>query len=431
MAQFNYYLKNQKSEKETLISLRITHKGESVFLSTGLKVKPSSWCKDKTNEAYHSVLRAKEPYTAKQINHELYELLELGKKAEASFGNTPFTASELRNKILSFLQKEDTIDIKPSPKIDFYNFWDNYVLESSKKINPKTNKLITEHHLKCLRQTKSVLKRFEKHTRYKIDFSTLDLSFYQSFYKYCCEIEKFRTNSFGKHIRNLKGVLNNADIKGIKVKKEYKLSDFRSPRELTTSIFLTEAEIEKFIQLDLTEFPGLSRTRDFFVIGCFTGLRWSDFSNLNSADFSNNERIKIKTSKTQKNVTIPILPPLIKILEKYKKGDTYVFPKPISNQKFNSQLKEIAKKIPCLQVTSKYISNIGGKEIEETYKKWQMVCSHTCRRSFATNMYLRKIDVFLIMKITGHKTEKQFYEYIKIDAEESAINFLEQFNKST
>ena len=56
--------------------------------------------------------------------------------------------------------------------------------------------------------------------------------------------------------------------------------------------------------------------------------------------------------------------------------------------------------------------------------------SHTCRRSFATNMYLRGIDVFLIMKMTGHKTEKQFYEYIKIDAKESADKFLDQFNQS-
>lgn len=426
MARFNYYLKNQKQEKETLVSLRITHAGKSVFLSTGLKVLPKSWGSDKNKPFFQNVLPKFRH--SQEINSQLLALKQLAEKAEASFGNTSFSVYELKNQILGFLEK------KQEPKIEtttFFNFWDDYVFYTSQKINPKTNSLVTKHTILSLRQTKKILMRFEKKTHYKIDFSTINMDFYRRFTKYCDEVEMYRTNTFGKHVRNLKSVINYAETKNIQINKELRLTDFRCPKEITTSIFLTEQEISELIKLDLTNYPGLSKTRDFFVIGCYTGLRWEDFSNLSKGDFSETNKIKITPSKTKNPVIIPVLPIIKPLMDKYLENGTYNFPKPISNQKFNSQLKDIAKKVDCLNSPAVYTSSRGGKEISITYKKWERVSSHTCRRSFATNMYLRGIDVFLIMKITGHKTEKQFYQYIKIDATESADKFLDQFNLSS
>ena len=426
MAQFNYYLKNQKQDKETLVSLRITHCGKSVFLSTGLKVMPKFWCNDKNNPFFQRLFKTAP--NANNINIELNNLIQLAKKAEASFGNDLYNAFELKNRLLGFLEKKHpTNNIET---INFFTFWDDYVFYTAQKTNPKTNNPITKHTLKCLKQTKSVLMRFERNTKFKIDFTTINMDFYRRFTSYCYDVELFRTNTFGKHIRNIKGVVNYADIKNIPTNREFRLSDFRSPRETTTNIFLTEKEILEFVKLDLTDFPGLTRTRDFFVIGCYTGLRWEDFSNLSKADFTEDNVIKITPSKTKIPLTIPILPIIQPIIKKYWIDGQYQFPKPITNQKFNSQLKEIAKKIDCLHTPVVYNSSRGGKAISIKLKKWERVCSHTGRRSFATNMYLRKIDVFLIMKMTGHKTEKQFYEYIKIDAKESADKFLDQFNRS-
>jgi integrase len=306
-----------------------------------------------------------------------------------------------------------------------------FVNVKSIKINTRTNKLISPSTIKCLNQSKQVLKDFEKATRFKVDFNTLNMEFYSKFSIYCEKIKKFRSNTFGKHIGNIKEVLKSAEIAGIKVVQDYKLQDYRAPRELTTSVYLMEYEISQLINLDLSQEEHLGRTRDFFVIGCYTGLRWSDFSNLGKADFTHKNLIRIIMVKTQKMVTIPILKPILPTLESYKTNGKYFFPKPISNQKFNEQIKEISRRIPCLNERVKYISTINGKEIIEEYFKWEMVSSHTCRRSFATNMYLRGIDTFLIMKMTGHKTEKQFYEYIKIDATESADKFLDQFNQTS
>ena len=53
-------------------------------------------------------------------------------------------------------------------------------------------------------------------------------------------------------------------------------------------------------------------------------------------------------------------------------------------------------------------------------EKWQLVSTHTARRSFATNMYLMGVPSITIMRITGHKTEKAFMRYIKLDEEQHA-----------
>jgi len=64
-------------------------------------------------------------------------------------------------------------------------------------------------------------------------------------------------------------------------------------------------------------------------------------------------------------------------------------------------------------------SNKGGKISIEKKQKWELISSHTARRSFATNMYLtRRMTLAGIMAITGHTTEKSFFRYIKISDED-------------
>lgn len=62
----------------------------------------------------------------------------------------------------------------------------------------------------------------------------------------------------------------------------------------------------------------------------------------------------------------------------------------------------------------------GGKWQSETFKKWELITTHTVWRSFATNAYLQNVPTISIMKITGHRTEKSFLKYIKISKEDNA-----------
>jgi integrase len=426
MAKFNFYLKSHTGDKLTTINLRITSNSQSVFLSTGIKIPPSAWCKDKGSPYYQSSLKTKENPYPNEVNTELNRLLDTARRALSSINTKKPSPAEIKNRLLEFLNGNKSIG-NQEKETSFFSFWDNYVAEKSNSINGRTNKLISTDRIKCINQTKSVIQDFENFTRFRVTFTTCGMDFYRKFSLYCSNQRGFRSNTFGKHICNIKSVLKKADILGIAVTQDFKLTEYRAPRELTSSIYLNEKEIDELIRLDLSASPHLSRTRDFFVIGCYTGLRWEDLTDLSKADFLDNDIFRIQLSKTPIKVTIPILDVVKPFFQKYWEQGRYVFPNRISNQKFNDQLKEISKMVPSLHQNVRYVSTIGGKEVTENYLKYEMVCSHTCRRSFATNMYFKGIKPYDIMKITGHRQIKQFYEYIKMSPDESANSFLEQY----
>lgn len=89
----------------------------------------------------------------------------------------------------------------------------------------------------------------------------------------------------------------------------------------------------------------------------------------------------------------------------------------LSPQHFNRYVKMICKKIGFNEDIS-FTYTRGGKLITETKKKWELISSHTARRSAATNMYLtRRMSLLEIMNITGHTTEKSFFRYIRVTLE--------------
>jgi integrase len=178
------------------------------------------------------------------------------------------------------------------------------------------------------------------------------------------------------------------------------------------SIYLSLNEITRIYY-----FVGLTkkqqRIRDLFIVGCLTALRYSDYSTLTKQNFNENYIIKI-TKKTNKKVILPIHDYVREIYEKYN-GE---ISSGLSLQHFNRYIKMIVKKVGLNElITFNYTK--GGKIITETKEKWELVSSHTARRSAATNMYLTgRFKIFEIMNFTGHSSEKSFLRYIKVTNED-------------
>lgn len=149
-----------------------------------------------------------------------------------------------------------------------------------------------------------------------------------------------------------------------------------------------------------------------FLIGCYTGLRVSDFSRLSAAHIG--RHITIKTHKTGIPVVIPIHPVVREIIE-----SGFDLTNTISDQKFNEQIKELCR---LAGITEDVLinKNEGGKNVEKIIPKYKLVSSHTARRSFATNAYKAGVPTIAIMKITGHTKESTFLKYIKVSAQENA-----------
>jgi integrase len=223
----------------------------------------------------------------------------------------------------------------------------------------------------------------------------------------------------------LKTVLNIATEQGVNKNLAFKGRHFKKPSEDSENIYLTVPEITLIHQCEITESPRLARIKDLFVVGCFTGLRFSDLSTLkpenichlyNAKEGETIEAISLTTQKTKERVTIPMHPFVKEILQKYEGR----LPKSPHKTEVNKLIKVIAHKAGITQ-QMEVTRNEAGKQVKVVRGKCELVTMHTARRSFATNALKSGIEAISIMKITGHRSEKAFLAYIKITSEENAV----------
>ena len=92
----------------------------------------------------------------------------------------------------------------------------------------------------------------------------------------------------------------------------------------------------------------------------------------------------------------------------------------ITNPDFNYYIKEVGK-LAGIDEWMTFSYKRGNKDVVEVKPRYEWITSHTCRRSFCTNEFLAGTPVKLIMKISGHKKESDFYRYIKVSAEQAAL----------
>jgi len=252
------------------------------------------------------------------------------------------------------------------------------------------------------------LNEFSEKNDVLIYINSINEEFLDDFIIYL-EEKKLRLNYIKGLITSIKTMVRKSAIYGYMVDPTY--DDINVDSEETFSVYLSMNEITRIYY-----FKGLSkkqeRIRDLFIIGCLTALRYSDYSTLTKDNFKNDFIIKT-TKKTNKKVILPIHDYVREIFNKYDGEIIYG----LSIQHFNRYIKMICKKIGLTDsITYNYTK--GGKLITETKEKWELISSHTARRSSVTNMYLTgRLKTFEIMSITGHTTEKSFFRYIKVTNE--------------
>ena len=129
-----------------------------------------------------------------------------------------------------------------------------------------------------------------------------------------------------------------------------------------------------------------------------------------------NNRLEFVQKKTGGKVTIPIHPVVNTILKKY---DNLLQLVPENNE-FNRIIKIVGEKLPCLHVP--FIKKVTYKRqlTEFVAMKYSYLQTHTARRSFCSNEYLKGTDPLIIMSISGHKSHKSFMRYIKVSSDQFA-----------
>lgn len=281
-----------------------------------------------------------------------------------------------------------------------------------------------------LNHYKQVLKNLQGMGADGVTIERADKSFYDSFVRYMYA-QGYKQNTIATRVKCIKSVINSLPM------AERVGCEFVEPKKCAAvmedidNIALNEKELQALAALDLADNAHLDRVRDQFLLLAWTGCRYSDLGKLSRKYIVNEDGdsyFSLEQQKTGAKVVIPILPPIVPILEKYD----YQPPKPISNQRFNDYIKEVAQLAELDdEVVTIHTQQDKGEftpgRVETRRPKWQAVTAHTARRSFATNMYKRGFPTLAIMAITGHKTEKSFLTYIKVTEAENATMVLHQF----
>jgi len=371
-----FYLKDK--DKDTTLIYLVYHFDKQRFkYSTGQKIAPDEW-----NQARQRPRKGHSELTTllERISTEISIIHRRGLNDGATLSKAYF-----KHELDKFLGKQ------PS-SLTLMNFYKSY----------------QEEHRPDCKVFKAGVKILQAYPKAK-NFKDINVAWLNQFTKYL-EGKNYSANYIGKQIELLRQVLNEATERGINRNMAYRSNKYKKPSEDTDSIYLTIEELIKIHRADLPKH--LHPVRDLFLIGAFTGLRFSDVKNLSqdkATDF-----IRLRQQKTSGEVVIPLHWIVREILERG-------IPKAPTIQWMDVALKVVGKQAGINEKVIKTFTK-GGKREEKVYEKWQLIGTHTARRSAATNMFLSGIPAISIMKITGHKTESSFMSYIKVSGEQNAIN---------
>ena len=230
------------------------------------------------------------------------------------------------------------------------------------------------------------------------------------------ELIGIKNSTIEKKLGYLKWFLKWATEKGFNSNTAYRT--FRPTLKTTQKkvIYLTKEEMKRILNLELKgEQAYLEVVRDIFIFCCFSSLRYSDASALKWNDVKD-DHIEVTTIKTADSIQIEINDMMKKIIEKYRavpdKRSNLVFPF-YTNQAMNRDLKKLCK-LAEINEEIRTTTYKGHERIDEIAEKWELIGTHTGRRTFIIHALSQGIPPSIVMKWTGHSDYKSMKPYIDI-----------------
>ena len=399
----------------TYIHLVFRYQAGRLKRATGEQINPKFW----DTEAQRAVLDKRHPTQHVQTNDVLDSLAAVVIQIYRDFNLGAISIPDFQKEIdyrMEYKARPTSNAPNAPALIDFIQAFIN-----EKKVQPRGT-------WKILQTVFGLLKSYsEERAGGQLTYGSFDFAFFSDFKAWLFAApRRHSANYAAKVVSVVRQFLREAQRRGYHSKTDYQ--GFTVKRVKTTKIALSFEELEALFRLDLSGNQRLEKVRDLFLIGAYTGLRFSDFTRIRPEHIEETEGktiLNITTQKTGEQVSIPLLPIPLVLLRKYN----FEAPK-ISNQKMNDYLKELGQ---LAGMTGKMIvtGSKGGKREDLTAEKWEKLTTHVARRSFATNFYRDGVPAVVLMKITGHATERQFIQYIAIDGKMNALHFADLRKKET
>lgn len=471
MSQF--FLRTNKSEGKAPLYVRTRRKGILFCVSTGIMVDVKEWLKAQKN------LSAMQRYERTEEGIRVHDLqVEVMKAIDALYAENKVQSKEdkkVLEQTLSHIVNGTIEEIQQTVKaaaakskstvFGFYEYFLAGIADGTIRHNN------SEYKPGTVVVWKSFGDNLREYCKKDISFDDIDKPFADKFTVYLIK-KGFMVQTINKKVSCFRKLCNLAAMEGynknavsLRVWKDKTVKD----DEKRAEIYLTDDEIEAMYALKLTGENEL--IRDIFLLGYFSCQRYSDYCILQEKNFityNKEGHITLTQKKTGKTVEIPIYDDRVyELCEKYN----YNFPE-ITAQKMNLKIKDVSYELSKTEPSfcEKYVTVLTSRELksEKTYKslldkkekglkftenerkrfgklnkmakirngsplwernthgevvrpKYELVCSHTARRSGTTNLYkLGVLTDLELRSITGHQSQKVFENYIRIGKSEQA-----------
>ncbi len=394
MPEINFYLKSVDPDKNGLVPIiaQISHNYKK-YRKTIEKTKKKHWNKLKQRVRPPGV---HEPYNR---HIEINTLLDEYKHKTRNFFNECLKNNIPVNEqiIKSYLEGRKVLPGEPLP---FFKAFDEFI-ESKKADHAKWT-------IKGYTSVQNFLKSFQNDMEIDINYQNIDLNFFDELKKYAFEYKEIKDNYFSKIVAVFKNFMNWAEARNYHDNTTFRKFSY-SEQEIDI-IYLTIDELLHLYNYSFKQSRHI-KARDLYCFSCFTGLRYSDITDLKHEHIRDNVILK-RIKKTNQIETIPLNDFAIKILEKYKDLPLNALPH-ISGQKANKYIKE-ACEIAEIDSPVVITERRGGKTKELIKPKHKLITMHTGRKTFVTNSLILGMNVKAIKGITGHKKDNTFNKYLKI-----------------
>jgi integrase len=326
-----------------------------------------------------------------------------------------------------YFNKKAIVD-KSIPELLPFYLW--FIENYTTKPLTSTGHPLKRSTAKTYKSAYALLLRFNKEG-YDVNYDSINFDFYNDYISWLQE-DNYSTNYIGNQIKTLKTMMTSSFELDYHKNLEHTKKYFKKPTEKSFSIYLNKEELKQIFECDLSKVEPiivnkklkltpeiLNTARDLFLISSNTGLRVSDFSRLQPnniiIDTKGKKYIQITTQKTDKPLSIPINSIVTQILNK-RNGNP---PPSLPHQHINYALKEIGKLAGIDSKVTKEITK-GGVVLKQVLKKYELMKNHTGRFSFCSNAYYSGMPTIDIMTISGHTSERVFYNYIRVNGMERA-----------
>lgn len=348
------------------IRCRITYQKKRKIFSTGQFITPKQW--------NSSLQKAKPP--SKENNIINAQLSLISQKINEAFLMLQILPNEFD--VVDVYRKYRGEDTKE--EITILGAYDLHNNKMKKLIGVDFNELSWSRYVESRRKVAEFIK--SNYNRSDIKLNQLDLKFIKNLEFYWKTEKNLRQATIYRSMQRVKKVIQFAIDENYLQSNPFSL--YKNKKYKGAIVYLTELELKKLMNHEFNQMR-LEQIKDMFVFCCYTGLAYQEMSSLRthhiSTGFDGNLWINMIRQKTEQPIAIPLLPQAEIIIDKYKQVDSSVVLPSISNQKFNSYLKEIG-----------VIVGIDKK-----------MSHHLARRTFATTVLLyNDIPMEIVSELLGH-----------------------------